>query len=50
LPCRKTTLDVHANVGYNATLLGQTAGGTQELNMIESQKIQVVPAGVKCGE
>lgn len=50
LPCKKTTLDVHANVGYNATLLGQTAGGSQELNMIESQKIQVVPAGMKCGE
>lgn len=49
LPCKKTTLDVHANVGFDANMLGQTATGTQELNLIEDQKIQVVPEGMNCG-
>jgi hypothetical protein len=49
LPCKKTTLDVHANVGFDATMIGQTATGTQELNLIENQKIQVIPAGMECG-
>jgi hypothetical protein len=50
LPCKKTTLNVHANVGYDANLLGQTATGTKEMNMIEKETIQAVPQGMKCGE
>jgi hypothetical protein len=50
LPCKKTTLDVHANVGYDASMIGQTASGTKDLDLIPSQKIQVVPEGTKCGE
>ncbi len=50
IPCKKTTFDVHANVGYDATALGKTAEGTKELDMGEKHVIQQTPPNIKCGE
>ena len=50
LPCRKTTFDVHANVGYDANALGKTSQGTKELELAGKHIIQQVPPNIRCGE
>ena len=50
LPCRKTTFDVHANVGYDANALGKTSQGSKELELAGKHIIQQVPPNIRCGE
>jgi hypothetical protein len=49
LPCRKTTLDVHTNVGFDVNALGKTAEGSKEIDLGSKQIIQQVPPNVRCG-
>jgi hypothetical protein len=50
LPCKKTTLEVYARVGYDVNALGQTAEGSKEMDLGTKQVIQQVPPGIRCGE
>ena len=49
IPCKKTTLDVWANVGYDANAIGKTATGSKELNLGVKQVIQQTPPNIRCG-
>jgi hypothetical protein len=49
IPCRKTTFDVHTNVGFDVNALGKTAEGSKEIDLGSSQIIQQVPPNVRCG-
>jgi hypothetical protein len=50
LPCKKTTFDVHANVGYDVNALGKTAEGSKEIDLPEKHVIQQTPPNIRCGE
>jgi hypothetical protein len=50
LPCRKTTFDVHANVGYDVSALGKTTEGSKEIDLPAKQIIQQSPPNIRCGE
>jgi len=50
LPCKKTTFDSYARVGYDASAVGRTAEGSKEIDMGTKKVIQQTPPNIKCGE
>jgi hypothetical protein len=50
IPCKKTTFETFARVGYNVNALGKTAEGSKEMDLATKQIVQQIPPNIKCGE